>query len=225
MIHLDLQGHRAFASPFTERKHNPAKVKKQRRRGKKWGSDRRMKETSTCIEARSRTAGLWITHRLFASSIAYGNQNIAHGSRDEVKNPRAEPAVYVSCSLYPPGEWGAAKSFIPQHTRCRQCPGSWLTLTDSCCAFGSGALLFFPFSIVWVYALFSHYASVMFPARTPSYMVAAWGVCRHANLVYHYYYLVILQTTLLEFQREKRLAFLLHFHTDKSLSFKKKSKL
>lgn len=29
------------------------------------------------------------------------------------ENPRLKPAVFVSRSLYPPGEWGATKSFIP----------------------------------------------------------------------------------------------------------------
>lgn len=29
---------------------------------------------------------------------------------------------------------------------------------------------------VWVYSLFSHYASVMFPAHTSSFMAVAWGI-------------------------------------------------
>lgn len=43
------------------------------------------------------------TH-IFAGTIAYGNQNIPHGSVDEAKNSKLKPAAFVSCSLYPPGE-------------------------------------------------------------------------------------------------------------------------
>lgn len=31
------------------------------------------------------------------------------------KNPRVKPAVFVSCSHYPPGEWGATKTLLPPH--------------------------------------------------------------------------------------------------------------
>ena len=124
----------------------------------------------------------WSAHSVFSGTIAYGNQNIPHGSVDEEKTQGVTPAAFVSCSSSPQGEWGATKSWVPPTYTVVNVPGAdWHWLTAGALLV-SGVLLFiylfaFRRMTVWVYSLFfSRYASVMFPAHTSSFMAVAWGI-------------------------------------------------
>ncbi len=59
------------------------------------------------------------------------------------ENPRLKPAVFVSCSLYPPGEWGATKSFIPLAFTLSSMSRDLTNIDWQLRAFGSGVLSFF----------------------------------------------------------------------------------
>lgn len=100
------------------------------------------------------------------------------------ENPRGD-ACCARLLLFLPSRWMRCYKVLGSpNIHCCQCPGSWLTLTDSWCSFGFWCAFIYLFiylfafrrMTVWVYSLFSHYASVMFPAHTSSFMAVAWGI-------------------------------------------------
>lgn len=129
--------------------------------------------------------GLIHTRRLFSSSIACGNQNIPHGSGDEAKKPKGKACCVCLLLSLPSRRVRWYEDFHPPSST-HTLSSTSRELTDSdwqllCFWFGC-AFIFFPSHVgscspvCGFIPLFSHYASVTFPAQTSSYMVVASGI-------------------------------------------------
>lgn len=110
MSHVDSQGRLIFASPFTKGRKKTAKKKK---RGK-WRRNREV--TGEGAHAPRHAARLpdCLIHRqcLCRHHCLWKSKHSTWFWRWS-ETPRVKPAVFISCSLYPPGVWGATKPFIP----------------------------------------------------------------------------------------------------------------